>query len=82
MFIRDVLYISTYYFANNRKQKYELVFKLFIYKEYFATTLVTALSVKQNPHAGTDMGACLLSMRFYSPCTRMTRISTGSAKRK
>lgn len=23
-----------------------------------------------------------LGMRFYSPCTRMTRISTGSAKRK
>lgn len=23
-----------------------------------------------------------LSMRFYSPCTRMTRISTGSTKRK
>lgn len=23
-----------------------------------------------------------LGMRFYSPCTRMTRISTGSTKRK
>lgn len=23
-----------------------------------------------------------LSMRFYSPCTKMTRISTGSTKRK